>query len=98
LARSEEIGVNRQANAVRANDILRASEVGQYAYCARAWWLARHQGYPSSNVVELRSGSATHHAHGRGVRRYYRIRHLARVLLLLAAAALVAWILVGVRV
>lgn len=88
----------RASDIIRAGDIIRASEVGQHAYCARAWWLARTQAYRSSNIVELRRGTANHHAHGRSVLRYRRMRQLALALLLLAAAALVAWILASVRV
>ena len=90
--RAEKAGVSIQ------NDILRASEVGQHAYCARAWWLARRLKYRSSNIVELRHGTANHHAHGRSVLRYRRMRQLALALLLLAAVALVAWILASLRV
>ena len=77
------------------DDIIRASEIGQYAYCARAWWLARVKGLPSANVAEMRAGTEQHRLHGRSVERFYRLRRLAVVLLLLAAAVLVSWLVLS---
>ena len=42
------------------DDIIRASELGEYVYCARAWWLRRVQGVPSQNVAALHSGQRAH--------------------------------------
>ena len=67
------------------NRVIRASEVGQYAYCARAWWLGQIQGLESSNVREMAQGDQAHEAHGELVAGYHRARRLAYVLLLLAA-------------
>lgn len=78
------------------DDIIRASEIGQYAYCARAWWLARVKGLPSANVVQMQAGSEQHRLHGRSVERFHRLRRVALVLLLLAAALLVAWLVLSV--
>jgi hypothetical protein len=77
------------------DDLVRASEIGQYVYCARAWWFARVKGYRSENVTALRQGTAGHRQHGRRVEGYHLLRRLALLLLLLAAAALVAWLLLG---
>jgi CRISPR/Cas system-associated exonuclease Cas4 (RecB family) len=78
------------------DDIVRASEIGQYAYCARAWWLARVKGLPSSNVAQMQAGSEQHQLHGRSVEGYHRLRRVALALLLLASALLVAWIALSV--
>jgi CRISPR/Cas system-associated exonuclease Cas4 (RecB family) len=75
-----------------ADDILRASELGQYAYCARAWWLARVRGLRSANVAELEAGRDRHRAHGRAVQRLHSTRRLALSLLLLAGIALGVWL------
>ena len=48
--------------------VIRASELGQYAYCAKAWWLGSVEGVPSANVRELDAGASAHEQHGQTVR------------------------------
>lgn len=72
------------------NTIIRASEIAQYRYCARAWWLGQVMGYQSTNLQAMQQGEERHQAHGRAVMRYHRVRWLALILLGLAAVALVA--------
>ena len=76
--------------------IIRASEIGQYAYCARAWWLGRVLGYRSHNVEEMTAGAEEHDSHGRQVVSYHRWQRLAYLLLSLAAVIglLLFWSLV----
>ena len=64
--------------------IVRAGEVGLYAYCARAWWLERIKGHRPVNRAALEAGEAAHQAHGRAVVGYRRLRRVAYVLLGLA--------------
>ena len=47
--------------------IIRASELGQYAFCAQAWWLGSVEGVPSANVREMDAGTSAHEHHGRTV-------------------------------
>ena len=71
--------------------IIRASEVGQYLFCARAWWLGAVQGLPSSRQEELEAGVLAHRRHGRRVRGALFLGRLAVIVLLLAAlVALIA--------
>ena len=49
--------------------VIRASEIGQYDFCAKAWWLGSVEGVQPSNVRELQAGTAAHAEHGRQVRR-----------------------------
>jgi hypothetical protein len=65
--------------------IIRASEVGRYTFCARAWWLGAVQGLPSAHWREMAAGQTAHLRHGRRVRASVTLRWLAYLLLALAA-------------
>jgi len=69
---------------------LRASEIGSYLYCARAWWYQR-QGVESGNQAELNSGTKLHQQHGRTVLTSGLLRGLAYLLLVTALLLLVAY-------
>lgn len=79
----------------REEPIIRASEIAQYAFCARAWWLGRVKGYRSANISAMRRGTARHYVHGRAVVRYHRLQRLAVILLVLAVMALALWLFLG---
>jgi len=79
------------------DDVIRASEIGEYAYCARAWWLRHVKGRQSANVAAMRRGQARHREHGSRVERSHLVLRLAQLLLLLALAAMVAWLILGMR-
>jgi hypothetical protein len=67
---------------------LRASEIGAFLFCQRAWWY-QHTGQPSENQAEFASGSQLHYRHGRAVIKADLLR-LAGYALLLAAVVLAA--------
>ncbi len=46
--------------------VIRASEIGSYLYCRRAWWY-RKQGIESENQAEMATGTELHQQHGRKV-------------------------------
>lgn len=75
---------------------VRASEIGTYLYCKRAWGYQR-QGEENANQVELAAGDALHVQHGQRVLAAGCLRSAAGALLLaglvLAAVALVYQIL-----
>jgi hypothetical protein len=75
--------------------VIRASEIGQYAYCARAWWLGSVEGLPSGHRREMEAGEATHLRHGQGVRRSLGLARVAYVVLLLAVVIGVVWLISG---
>jgi CRISPR/Cas system-associated exonuclease Cas4 (RecB family) len=69
---------------------IRASEVGSYIYCARAWWY-HQQGIESTNQAEMTAGTELHRLHGRQVIASSLTRALALILLLAALVLLVAF-------
>jgi hypothetical protein len=68
---------------------IRASEIGAYIYCHRAWWY-QQKGEPSANQAELAGGAAIHEKHGKAVVATGCLRTLA-VIILLAALALAVY-------
>ena len=72
--------------------IIRASEIGQYAYCAHAWWMSSVEGLTSGHQREMAAGEATHQRHGQGVRRSLGLARLAYAVLLLAVVVGIVWL------
>lgn len=70
--------------------ITRASDIGNYLYCHRAWWY-RKNGVESENQTELAAGTELHHRHGRQVLASGITRLIGMVLLLVAIILLVAY-------
>ena len=68
--------------------MIRASEIGSYLYCRRAWWY-RKQGLESENQAELAAGTELHMQHGRNVLAAGLLQVAGYVLLLAAIALLV---------
>ena len=67
---------------------IRASEIGTFLYCKRAWWYL-NQGIPSKNQESLAAGGEFHQEHSRKVMQAKLLR-LAGWLVLLAAVTLLA--------
>ena len=70
--------------------IIRASEIGSYLYCRRAWRY-RKDGVESENKTELAAGTELHRQHGRKALSALLLRTLGMVLLLAAILTLVAY-------
>lgn len=68
--------------------IIRASEIGQYDFCAKAWWLGSIEGIQTSNIRELQAGTAAHEQHGRQIRRATQMQVAALVLVALGVIVL----------
>lgn len=66
----------------------RASELNEFAYCRRAWYLRHVRGFTAANQARLAEGEAAHRRHGQRL-------HLAvwawRLGLLLLLAGLLFW-------
>jgi CRISPR/Cas system-associated exonuclease Cas4 (RecB family) len=70
---------------------IRASEIGTYLYCRRAWWY-RKQGVDSANESELAAGTSLHRAHGRTILASALTRTLGLLLLLVALILLTVYL------
>ena len=66
---------------------IRASEIGTYLYCHRAWWF-QDQGFESQNQMELSGGASYHAEHGRQVFVAGLLRAAGYIVLLAALVAL----------
>lgn len=69
---------------------IRASDIGTYLFCRRAWWYDR-KGVEPANRAEMLAGTELHRAHGRVVVASGLTRTLALILLLAALALLAAF-------
>jgi hypothetical protein len=77
--------------------IINASEIGRYAYCARAWWLHRALGYAPHNTAALERGTRRHEEHGRTVIAAQQQMIVVRWLLLAALVTAIVLILLFLR-
>lgn len=75
--------------------IIRASEIAEYLFCRRAWWLSHVAGYEIEESEALSSGSAYHRRHGGLVWRARAARWIAYTLVFLAVAVFVYLLVAG---
>ncbi|CAN5869151.1 hypothetical protein BH10CHL1_BH10CHL1_19870 [soil metagenome] len=79
--------------------LVRASDIGTWSFCHRAWWLAQVKRVPHQRPQVLQQGVTAHVAHGHAVVRAHRLQKAG--LLLLAVGLLLAifiglfWLLSG---
>ena len=76
---------------VGTETVIRASDIGLYVFCARAWRL-KADGYESQNRAEMVAGSEAHHAHGAAVASAQRLQRLSVILFALAIVLLGLWL------
>lgn len=69
---------------------IRASDIGTYQYCRRAWWY-RINGHEPANQAELAAGTELHRKHGRAVFAAGAYQTFGKLLLLAALVCLVAY-------
>jgi CRISPR/Cas system-associated exonuclease Cas4 (RecB family) len=72
--------------------IIEASEIVEYLYCRRAWWLHRIVGRESRNVRQLAYGEAFHRRHRSNLTEANRGRQFALLLIFLAVCFVVFWL------
>ncbi|ACL23474.1 hypothetical protein [Chloroflexus aggregans] len=71
-------------------EIIRASELGEYYYCARSWWLRRVVGREPEGAERRAFGTISHVRHGRLVVFSQRLLWLGFALLI-GGIGLVVW-------
>lgn len=69
------------------NEVIRASEIGEYVHCERAWWLGHVQGVENANRASMDAGTEQHQAHGQRVRRATVMQYAALVFVAVAFGA-----------
>lgn len=75
------------------SDVIRASEVGEYVHCHRAWWLGHVEGVENQNRAWMDTGTERHRAHGQKVERASLMQRVAVFLVVIALAALLLLVL-----
>jgi hypothetical protein len=73
-----------------------ASQIGQYAYCARAWWLGAIEGHVPADLEALDRGRRVHEHHGWRVSVARLIRRAGLLVLGAAAISALVWALTSV--
>jgi CRISPR/Cas system-associated exonuclease Cas4 (RecB family) len=66
-----------------------ASEIGEYVYCARAWWLRRVEGFVPDGRERREQGTNLHQRHGQAVATSGVLIWVGVALLIVAALLLV---------
>ena len=72
--------------------IIRASEIGTYQFCNRAWWY-QLQGYEPENQLELERGKDLHTKHFYKVTAVGCVQTIAYSLVLLAILTAIIWLI-----
>ncbi len=72
--------------------VIKASEIGTYVFCQRAWWY-QLQGYQPENQADLARGVDSHSRHSGVVASSKLLQALAFVLLLCAIILAIVWYL-----
>lgn len=76
--------------------LIRASELAQYGFCHRAWWLGTVKGIRSTNQATLNRGTQHHTRHAGKVRTALRWRYLGLVSLGVGSFLLVIAVLFSI--
>jgi hypothetical protein len=78
-----------------SDEWIRASDIGDYLYCRRSWWLKQSRGIASQNVRELEQGRRHHQQHGQSVMQAIWLRRAAYLLIFVAVALLTYQVMLG---
>ncbi|MBI4671248.1 MAG: hypothetical protein HY741_06215 [Chloroflexi bacterium] len=85
--------MSTSTNSIGSDEIIRASEIGEYVHCERAWWLGHVQGVENANRAVMDAGTERHREHGQQVWRAAMMRYAAMLLFAIAVGALVVLVM-----
>lgn len=71
--------------------VITASEIGEFAYCAKAWHLKRCGEQPRS--AKLAEGETFHAAHGAALAQSVQMQRVGKMLAWLALLLLIGWLM-----
>ncbi|MCC6455687.1 MAG: hypothetical protein IT328_12125 [Caldilineaceae bacterium] len=74
--------------------LVRASDIGAWAYCRRAWYLAQVRGVAHARPEVLHAGTQAHAQHGQQVRRAGQMQRIG-FWLVIGGLALVGLLVIG---
>jgi hypothetical protein len=74
---------------------VRASEIGEYEFCARAWWLAHVLGRERENPGELAAGRERHQRHGQALDLAVIFQFIGAVLIMTSVVVAILMALTG---
>lgn len=72
---------------------VKASEIGDFVYCKRGWWLKFNDIHLGDDNDALRLGNLAHSALGRSAKFYRMVKEFATRLILLGITFLMFWLL-----
>ena len=75
------------------DDFITASEIAEYLYCQRAWWL-KLKGFASGNKEILAQGAASHIQYSQQVAQVTRSEGLGKRIVLIGIALLIVFIII----
>lgn len=85
--------MSTSTNQIGSDEIIRASEIGEYVHCERAWWLGHVQGVENANRAVMDAGTERHREHGLRVWRATVMRYAAMLMFAVAAGALMVLVM-----
>jgi CRISPR/Cas system-associated exonuclease Cas4 (RecB family) len=90
MGRAGRTAAGRRAGSGAHARLIRASEVGEYLYCRRAWWLRQVEGVAPDDGGRFARGELAHAGHYQNVTRARQLARLARVFVLIGFLLLLA--------
>jgi CRISPR/Cas system-associated exonuclease Cas4 (RecB family) len=74
---------------------IQASEISDYIYCRRSWWLRQARGVAPQNIRQMETGQQFHQTHGRSIQQSTWLRRLAYVVLFITVTYVTFQLLMG---